>query len=283
MSLLLYVENFKRIPFTGDIIARKLEKRAAEILDLTKDMTDPDLSIVIRSRNNISYVKQWFEDINAQEFNGQTEIIVVDTESTDGTVEYAKSQGAKIIHLKQADFTYPTALNIGFKAAKYPYVVTLVGHSNLSNKMMFKSLTYWSQQEKFGGIYGLPLANKNGSIWDRIASSILFVATDPVVLRGPSGGMMGANASIVSRDIWEKLGGYDEAYAGGGEDAALARSMLAAGFMIVREPLLRVFHSHGLNFIDSQKQRLHWIRVGQAKPQAFATHKVHGRRPDLRA
>ncbi|MDB5183141.1 MAG: glycosyl transferase [Candidatus Saccharibacteria bacterium] len=283
MSFLLHAENFKRIPFTGGVLARALNKRAAEMTTLTHGMTDPDLSVIIRSRNNIFYIKELFEDIQAQDFKGQIEVIVVDTESTDGTVEYSQSQGAKIIHLSQADFTYPVALNLGFNAAKYPYVVTLVGHSNLSNTMMFKSLTFWSQQEKFGGMYGIPLTNKNGSFWDRIDSMLLLTLMAPKVLNGPSGGMLGANTSIVNRSVWEKLGGYDNAYGGGGEDAALARSMLADGYVIVREPLLRLFHSHGLNLINSIRQRIHWIRVGRVKPQAFATHKVRRRRPDLRS
>jgi len=282
MSFLLYTANFKRIPFTGRMIQSKLEKRAAEIAKLTKNITDPDISIVIRSRNNSTYVKQWFEDIKAQEYSGQIEIIVVDTESTDDTISYAKSQGATIIQLSQADFTYPAALNLGFNAAQYDYVVTLVGHSNLSNTMMFKSLAYWCLQDNFGGLYGIPLANKNGSIWERLSSTLSFFILRPQVLRRSSGGMLGANASVVKRSVWEKLGRYDESYAGGGEDAALARSMRAAGFNIVREPLWSLFHSHGLNFVDSLKQRWHWIQVGRTKPQAFVTQRVHGRRPDLR-
>jgi len=283
MSLLLHTSNFNRIPFTGWRIQRRLEKRAAEIATLTKDIADPNISILIRSRNNGAYVKQWFEDIRAQEYSGHIEIIVVDTESTDGTLSYAKSQGATIIQLNQADFTYPTALNLGFKAAKYDYVATLVGHSNLSNTMMLKSLAYWCQQDNFGGLYGIPLANKNGSVWERLSSTLSFFIMKPQILRRSSGGMLGGNAAVVKRSVWEKLGGYNEAYAGGGEDAALARYMLSEGFIIVREPLWSLFHSHGLNFVNSVKQRLHWVRVGRVKPQDFVTKRVHGRRPDLRA
>lgn len=283
MNFLLNTSNLDRIPLTGRLIRRQLSARSDRISDMTKTMTDPDISVVIRTRNDGAYIRQLISDIRSQEYDGQVEIIVVDTESTDDTVSYASSQGARVIPITQAEFNYPRALNAGFAAAKYPYVLTLVGHSHLASRMMFKSLTYWSQHEKFAGMYGLPLANHNGSIWDRLGVAWLpIVLTRPYILRRYSGSMMAANCSFVKRDVWQKLGGYDERYAGGGEDVALARSMLAANLMIVREPLMTLFHSHGLNFMNSLKQALHWIRVGMKKPQGFDTQKVHARRPDLR-
>lgn len=96
-------------------------------------------------------------------------------------------------------------------------------------------------------------------------------------------GLLGANCSIIKRSAWEQLGGYDRRYAGGGEDTALGRTMLANGMLIVREPLCTVFHSHGLNFIHTIQQFHHWYQVAKARPQTFDTTRIHARRPDLRA
>jgi GT2 family glycosyltransferase len=92
---------------------------------------------------------------------------------------------------------------------------------------------------------------------------------------------MGANGSIFKRDVWERLGGFDERYGAGGEDRALAQSMLKHGIPIVREPLCSVFHSHGLDARNSLRQWIHWSEVGK-KALPFETDKVHKRRPDLR-
>ncbi|HUS26664.1 MAG TPA: glycosyltransferase [Nevskiaceae bacterium] len=282
MSFILHAQNFGRIPLTGRWIQRRLQARCAKVGTLVAGLPDPDISVVIRSRNDGAFIKQLFADIRAQEFNGRIEVIVVDTTSTDNTVVDAKAQGAKIIHLTQAAFTYPVALNVGFRAAKYPYVVTLVGHSNLSNRMMFRSLTYWCQQEKFGGVYSWPLVNRNGSRWERWGSVWWPLFLGPRIMQKASSGMLGANCSIVKRQVWEQLGGYDERYAGGGEDTALARSMLMHGFVIAREPLCSVFHSHGLSVVNNLKQSWHWLQIGRARPQPFDAKKVHARRPDLR-
>lgn len=284
MDVTLHAENFDRIPLFGNLMKRRINRRAAIIQTLTHNMSDPNVTVLIRSKNDISYVTQWFEDIKAQEFDGDIQVVVVDTESTDGTVEYAQAQGATVLSLSQADFTYPRALNMGFEAATHPYVVTLVGHSNWTNRYTLKSLTYWSQREDFGGMYNGPLAGRGSSIWERLFSTLLLpLLKKPHAIRKAARGTLGANCSIVTREVWQKLGSYDERYAGGGEDTALARSMITAGYSIIREPLCVMFHSHGLGFRDFSKQIWHWVEVGAAKPQAFNTAKIHARRPDLRS
>lgn len=260
-----------------------MDSKAQQVAEQTKGLKDPDISIVIRSRNDADHLKQLLDDIHAQVFKGKIEIILVDTESSDATVRLAAARGAKIIHLTQKEFNYPKALNLGFQAASHPWVVTLVGHSSLSNRLLLKSLTYWSSQEKkLGGIYSLPLANWNASIWERLENIVAPTTwKEARIFKKLSIGILGANSSIVSRDAWQQLGGYDERFAAGGEDRAFAQTLLDNKFTIVREPLCSVFHSHGLSVTNSIKQWLHWGTVAK-KAMPFETSKVHKRRPDLR-
>jgi glycosyltransferase involved in cell wall biosynthesis len=283
MELLLHEENFKRILGNGKRIEKWFRRHAGEISQHSSNLQDPDVSIVIRTRNDGQHIKRLFEDIKSQVFDGNVEVIVVDTESRDDTAIYAKSQGAKIISLPQKDFSYPKALNLGFQAAKNPWVATIVGHSSMSSVLFLKSLTYWLGREKnLQGLYGVPLANWNASVWERLENIIgPSVWKEPLVMKELSIGIMGANCSIVKREAWRQLGGYDERYAAGGEDRVFAQSMLGHNLVIVREPLCSVFHSHGLSLKDDIKQWLHWGEVAK-KPESFDTQRVHARRPDLR-
>lgn len=283
MNPLLHPENFSRIRVNGRRIKKWFQKRALQILEDSASIPEPNISVVIRTRNDADHIERLFADIKAQDYSGAVEIIVVDTESRDNTVDYARSHGAKIISLTQAEFNYPKALNMGFETARYPWVVTLVGHSSLTSTVMFKSLAYWAvKYNDLGGIYSLPLANWNASAWERLENIIApRIWKRPQHIKELSIGIMAANGSIVKRETWQQLGGYDERYAAGGEDRALARSMLDKGVVIVREPLCSVFHSHGLNFKNTVKQWIHWGDVAK-NPSTFNTQKVHSRRPDLR-
>lgn len=284
MDYLLHPENFALMPWRGRLIKRQINRRAAEVSEATRHKTDPAISVVIRSKNDAADMKILFADLAAQEYDGKIEVIVVDTESSDGTAEYARSQGARVISISQAEFTYPKALNIGLRAAKHPYVAVLVGHSSLSNRFYLKALTYWKDTENFGGVYHLPLASPVASWIERWAYLFgLYGAwKQPLRIEKAVAGVLGANCSIIKRSVWQDLGGYDEKFAGGGEDLELARRMLAQGLQIIREPLCSPFHAHGLGVIDSIKQMHHWRQIAGSQPRPFDTDKIHARRPDLR-
>lgn len=283
MNLLLHDENLRRLHINGRRIEGWLRTRAAMIAAEAAPLSDPNVSILIRTRNDGQHIQRLFSDIKAQNFSGKIEIIVVDTNSRDDTIRYAKIHGARVITLDQEAFSYPKALNMGFKIARYPWVVTLVGHSSLSNRLFLKSLSYWNHRyTDLGGLYSVPLANWNASPTER-AENIIgpTIWQQPQAIKKLSIGIMAANCSIVRRELWERLGGYDERYAGGGEDRAFAQTMLDHQALIIREPLCTVFHSHGLDFKNSLRQWLHWGEVGK-KATTFETAKVHKRRPDLR-
>lgn len=284
MDFLLHPENLDRIPIRGQRFKKQIVRRVKTIKTVTAGLPDPDITVVIRTKNDMKHLERLFADIHAQEFTGAVEIIVVDTNSTDGTPEFARAQGAHVITLSQEAFTYPRALNLGFEAATHPYVVTLVGHSSFSNRYMFKALAQHMQDEKFGGYCSFPLPNWNAR-WPEILGVALWpqaVWSRVKKVKKSHGGLLAANCSIVSHAAWKRLGGYDERYAGGGEDTALARAMIAAGYSIYIEPACTVYHSHGLGFLNAARQMLHWAQVAGTKPQTFNTDKVHARRPDLR-
>jgi glycosyltransferase involved in cell wall biosynthesis len=282
MNYLLHVENFKRLPLRGWYAGKPLANRVLRLHQETAGKADPDVSIVIRTKNDMAYIKTLFQDIRDQEFTGKIEIIVVDTCSTDGTAEFAKSQGAEVISIKQQGFTYPKALNLGFQVARYPYIVTLVGHSALTSRLFLKSLTRWYDTADFGGVFSWPLPNWNASWYERINAPLWMpsiLRTYKVVTKATTG-TLGANSAIVSRAAWQELGGFDERYAAGGEDSAFAASMIEQGMFVVREPLCSVFHSHGLGPINSLRQQWHWKQI--VKPLPFDSKNLNRRRPDLR-
>lgn len=279
---LLNVATIESLPLQSRRVMDFLRARARRVEDATRDLSDPNISVVIRTRNDIKYIGSLLDDIEAQIFSGKIEIILVDTESSDGTAELAKKRGARVINIRQKNFNYPKSLNIGYEAAKYPYVASLSGHSNLGSRYFFKSLTYWAERPKFGGLYCTPLINQNASFVERWASAtgITHRFKEAEVISKPHMGFLSATGSIVSKKVWRELGGYDERYANGGEDTELGRKMLEYGYMVVREPLLTVLHSHGLGLFNSLKQFAHWYQIYK-NPLPFDQNGILKRRPDL--
>lgn len=277
MNHLLHPGNFERIPVTGHLVAQRVQARADEVALATADLIDEPVSIVVRSRNNVSQLESLFDDITSQVFNGEVELVVVDTESTDGTPQAARKFGATVVAISQDGFSYPKSLNKGFAAASHDWILSLVDHSALSNTHVLRTLTRWRNEPNVAAAWGLTLPNANASRTELIGAAIArpkqlakpaHLATEKDT--GP--GFMGANCVVISRAAWDEVGGFDETFGAGGEDGALGKSIMAAGYNVAFEPALSVHHTHGLGPVNSLRQELNWRRMGE--PRDFDTRQL---------
>jgi rhamnosyltransferase len=66
--------------------------------------------------------------LNALDLQAGDEVVVVDSGSTDGTLAVAEKLGARIFHAPPP-FNYSKSLNVGFRAAKNPWVWVVSSHS----------------------------------------------------------------------------------------------------------------------------------------------------------
>jgi len=254
-----------------EVSARQSATEAAEMSD-----SHPDISIVIRTRNNSSLIEGLFEDIHRQAFTGKVQIVLADTESSDGTVATAKAIGRNLgyevtlVPIAQENFSYPTGLNQAFDAVDNPYILSLVGHERLSNTRTLDAAIRGSRSPNFGGAYGPALPNINSTRFERFGTVMLGIPgmlKEPQRLTKPEIGALASDRAVISRHVWRELGGYDVAYGAGGEDGDLARRMLAAGIDIVRDPVLTTHHTHGLGPARSLVQLIDWYRI--SRPHEF--------------
>lgn len=252
---------------------------------MSNDTTFPEapVSVLVRTRNDAPNFERIISEIVAQDFANEVQVVLVDTESTDGTTKITHPRlDIQVVPITQAEFTHPKALNRGMEAADAPVVYSIVGHGNLSNDQTLRAVSKQFTDPNVAGTYGVTFPGMVSSRTERfLAGPLIFSGLKPAEKIKKSGmGVLAANCAAFRRDVWQELGGFDPAYEAGGEDTELAKRMLAAGFDIVREPLLSVHHSHGLGPVDSLKQVWHWMSILRG-PQEFNAEKLAARRPDL--
>lgn len=83
------------------------------------------ISVVIRTLNAASTLPAVLAGLVIEPGD---ELIVVDSGSTDATLDIARRRNAKILQIPQAQFTYGRSLNMGFSAARNDWVLTLSSH-----------------------------------------------------------------------------------------------------------------------------------------------------------
>ena len=74
-------------------------------------------SIIIRTYNEGKYLAKVLESIQNQSFEGNFKIIVIDSGSTDNTLQIAETYKCKTVHIKKEQFSFGRSLNYGCDAA----------------------------------------------------------------------------------------------------------------------------------------------------------------------
>ena len=87
------------------------------------------ISIIIRTYNEERYLQELLNAIKDQVIpNSQTEIIIVDSGSTDRTLPIAESYNCRITHISKKDFTFGRSLNHGCEIARGEILAFISGH-----------------------------------------------------------------------------------------------------------------------------------------------------------
>jgi rhamnosyltransferase len=231
-----------------------------------------ETSIIIRTKNEEKWLGAVLAKLSEQTYK-DFEIIIVDSGSTDRTLEIAKKFDTKILHIKPEDFSFPYALNFGCRQARAEkYFVLLSAHSLPASDGWLAEGISGFLSDKVMGVVGPMLSLPDASVWEKIfyawctyAMKLITLNRKYVIYRKPFMGVLGFTHSIVRRDLWERHN-FDERYGLGGEDEAWARYWFEKGFKVVMNGDFVIRHSHGLGLKNFLKQYRHWMDV---KPRPF--------------
>jgi glycosyltransferase involved in cell wall biosynthesis len=192
------------------------------------------ISVVVRARDEAASIGRTLDLLAAQRVPGhEVEVIVVDSGSTDGTVEIARARGVRVIEI--ARFTFGGALNCGAAAARGEILVALSAHAfPLDDAWLARVAAHFSDPRVACASYGL--ADPEGRPLEGP-----FVQDAAIARSAPEWGYSNA-AGAFRADLWQR---YPFRWdLPGSEDKEWARFWLDRGFVCVIDPALLTDHDH---------------------------------------
>ncbi|MBF0455129.1 MAG: glycosyltransferase family 2 protein [Magnetococcales bacterium] len=207
----------------------------------------PEVSIIIRTRNEERWIRHCLRSVFDQDYT-DFEVILVDNESRDHTVEVARRFPlAKIISI--SDYIPGQALNTGIKAAKGNYIVCLSAHCVPVDSGWLSALLRNFDDENIAGVYGRQLPVAFSAALDKRDLTIVFGLDRRVQIKDYF--FHNAN-SMIRKELWDRFP-FDEQVSNI-EDRVWGKTMVQEGYRLIYEPDAAVYHHHGLHQSNDEKR-----------------------------
>lgn len=197
-------------------------------------------SIVIRTYNEARYLPELLLSITEQTVPAsEREVILVDSGSTDNTLDIAQRHDCRIVHIKQSEFSFGRSLNLGCDVAFGRNLVFISGHCVPTGRTWLSDLIAPLEAGEAAVTYG----RQEGGPETKFSEHMLFAKYFPATDSPPPNEFFCNNANAaVRRDAWARHR-FDESLTGL-EDMHLARKLVQEGGRVRYVPTASVFHYH---------------------------------------
>lgn len=195
-------------------------------------------SIVIRAYNEAQHLPRLLEGIRQQTLK-DVEVILVDSGSTDATVQIAQEHGAKVVHIPAAEFTFGRSLNFGVRAATCELIVIASAHVYPVYPDWLESLLRPFEDEQVALTYG----KQRGPVTAKYSEQQIYHQWYPELSNTEQATAFCNNANAaIRKSLWEK-NPYDETLTGL-EDLAWGKWAKEQGHKLTYVAEAEIIHIH---------------------------------------
>lgn len=242
------------------------------------------ISVIIPTLNAGKYIQGLLASIKSQTVS--CDIVVIDSSSSDDTVNIAKSYGARTIVIERGDFNHGGTRNLASSEVGGDILVFLTQDALPADEFAIENLIRpFSDDEMIGASYGRQLPHigagaieAHARLFNYPESSCIKTLSDAPIL-GIKTAFISNSFAAYRREALTAVGGFplNTILC---EDVYVTAKMLLAGWNVAYCADAKVYHSHDYGFIEEFKRyfdigvfhaRECWIRksFGQAEGEGM--------------
>lgn len=191
--------------------------------------------MVVRAKDEAAKIGTTLERLAAQTVADRAEVVVVDSGSSDGTIDIARRAGVRVIEIPAESFTYGRSLNIGCRDAETPLLAALSAHAPPRDSGWLERLLEPFEDERVACVCGFAKAPGGGTLSGRFVQDAAHARAHPFWGYSNSAGAFRA-------DLWREYPFREDMP--GTEDKEWAWHWLQRDRLVVVDPSLVTEHSH---------------------------------------
>lgn len=213
------------------------------------------ISIIILTKNEVDNIENCLNTVFSQNCAHNVEVIVIDSGSTDGTVEIINKFPVRLIQIPADEFHHSKTRNLGAKNARGDIIVYLVADALPCNDSWLKSLVSNFRNTNVGAVYGKQIAfphaspiNKFRLSWHYNDKRLIKNKIKEKELGSIKTHSFSDVNSAIRKNVWignkypEDIPFY--------EDIGICYKIVNNGYDVIYEPSAAVFHSHNHSVIQ---------------------------------
>lgn len=202
-------------------------------------MSVSSCSIIVRTFNEARHLPELLAAIDGQDHPAdRREVVLVDSGSTDGTLEIAERHGCRIHRIDKDRFSFGRSLNEGCERATGELLVCISGHCVPTGPTWLSRLVAPFADPAVGATYGRQVGGPATRFSEHQIFAKYFPAGDP-----SQSAFFTNNANAAwRRDVWSRFR-FDEDLTGL-EDMHLGRRVVQSGMRVDYVPDSKVYHHH---------------------------------------
>ena len=229
---------------------------------LHPDLFPPaEFSVVLGTRNRKAMLQKCLNALIGK-IKTNHQIIVIDAGSTDGTIDYIKSN--KEIHLvcDGKPLGQAQSYNRVFKSLKSKYICWLSDDNIVQPGALDSAVSILRKKSKIG----LVALKAKDIIGNRL--------TKPYIGGRYKTGILNCNQGVIRSDLFQKIGYFDETFKNYGIDPDVTTKVLLSGYSVVYTKAIAIHHFRDRNFergsISTIERKINLKRVHKKYNDRYA-------------